>query len=110
MAGLLVLTACGQQLPKPECDTNPAFDGAALRCDAAVAGAVSRLVPDHPPIERIQFLFGSATPCCSVLVHEGVEQPVPEYVVFTYTDGSRRQYVPLTWSSRGLTLGEPAPY
>jgi hypothetical protein len=107
---LLVLAACAQRLPEPECDTNPTFAGAALTCEAAVAATLRALPADHPAIERIQFLYGSATPCCSRLYAEGEEQSVQGFVVFTYADDSERLYVPLAWWHDALSVGTPTPY
>ena len=105
---LFSLVGCGQAYPEPECDTNPHFGDSALRCEAAVETALGALPADHPAIEQIQFLFGSATPCCSTLRGQGEEVPIPGYVVFTY--GDAREYVPVAWWHDILTAGSPAPY
>ncbi len=109
-AGLVVLAGCGSHLPAPECDANPAFSGSPLTCDAAVAVALIGLTTDHPAIERVQFLYGSATPHTRPPFPEEDEQPVDAYVVFTYSDGSDRRYVPVVWWRDALTAGTPAAY
>jgi hypothetical protein len=104
------LVACGQPLPDAECDPNPAFVGSALTCGDAVTAAVAALPDEHPTIERIQFLYGSATPCCSRIYPRGEEQPVDGYVVFTYVDGAEREYVPVQWYGGKLSAGSLSDY
>ncbi len=108
---VLLVAGCGSSLLAPECDTNPLFAGSALTCESAVGAALQALPTDHSPIERIQFLYGSATPTIGGLFYaEGAEQPVSGYVVFTYADGADRQYVPVVWFDEKLSSGTPAPY
>lgn len=110
VAGVMLLVACGVRVPAPECDANPAFAGSALVCGDAVGAAVDALPTDRPTIERVQFLYGSATPCCSRLYRDGEEEPVNGYVVFTYVGGAEREYVPVVWFGGELSVGEPADY
>jgi hypothetical protein len=110
VAAVIVLAACGGPVPAPECDTNPLFAGSALSCGDAVAAALKALPADHSTIERVQFLFGSATPCCSRLYREGEEQPVIGHVIITYLGGAERQYVPVVWFGGELSAGTPAEY
>lgn len=106
----LTLTACGLVVPSPECDPPTGDDEGALTCEAAVRAATDVLPGDDtPPIDRIQFLYGSATPCCSHLYGPGEEAPVVGYVVFTYASGSR-EYVDVSLWHGDLTAGEPLPY
>lgn len=106
----LTLTACGFVLPSPECDPPTGDDQGALTCEAAVQAATGVLRDENtPPIDRIQFLYGSATACCSRLYGPGEEAPVIGYVVFTFATGSR-QYVDVSLWYGGLTAGEPLPY
>ncbi len=107
---LILLPACGPGLPAPECDAGTAPDEPALSCEVAVDAALGVVAPGHTAIQRIQFLYGSATPCCSYLVPEGEEAPVQGYVVFTYGDGSPREYVALTLWRGELEVAEPAAY
>ena len=108
---LLILAACGPMLPTPECDTNPAFAGVALTCDAAVKAAVAALPADHLPIERIQFLYGSATPFGHRrILAEGEEPSILGYVVFSYQGTSEREYVQTVLWHDTLTVESPAPY
>ena len=108
---VLLVAGCGSSLPAPECDTNPLFAGSALTCESAVAAAGQALPTDHPPIERIQFLYGSATPTTGGRLYaEDEEQPVNGYVVFTYAHGADRQYVPVVWFDEKLSSGTPASY
>lgn len=110
VAAVIVLVACGGPVPAPECDTNPLFAGSPLTCGDAVGAALDAWPGDHPTIERVQFLYGSATPCCSRIYREGEEQPVNGYVVFTYHAGAERQYVPVVWFGGELSVGTPAEY
>ncbi|MEO5987217.1 MAG: hypothetical protein ABIW50_05680 [Candidatus Limnocylindria bacterium] len=110
ISGLVVLAGCGSQHPAPECDPNPLFADSALTCDEAVAAAVSSLGEDHPAIERVQFLFGSATPYFPALLGQREEQPVDAYVVFTFSEGSEQQYVPVVWWRDALSVRSPAEY
>ena len=106
-ASLMILGGCG--LPTPECDTNPNVENAEeLPCAAAVGAALDALPPDHAQITRIQFLYGSATPCCSYVRLRGEDAPFRGYVVFTYLED--QEYVPVAWWQGELTAGDPAPY
>lgn len=110
IACLALLAACGT-LPKPECDPASQTENAPLGCDVAVSAALDILAADHPDVTRIQFLYGSAGPsdCGGILLPQSEEQPVCAYVVFTFTDRSRR-YVALTQWHGSLTAASPAPY
>jgi hypothetical protein len=107
---LVVLAACAPKLPTVECDTNPAFAGVALTCDAAVTEAIRALPADHPTIERIQFLYGSVTPWSHRRFVEEEDRSIYGYVVFSYAGSSARLYVPLAWWHDALSVGTPTPY
>jgi hypothetical protein len=106
----LTLTACGLVPPSPECDVPRGGDQRALTCEAAVHAAIG-VLPDEdtPQVNRIQFLYGSVTPCCSYLYGPGEEAPVDGYVVFTYASGSR-EYVDVSLWHGELNAGELLPY
>ncbi len=105
-ASLIILGGCG--LPTPECDANPNIENAEqLPCAVAVEAALDALPPDHPEIARIQFLYGSATPCCSYIYPQDEDPPVQGFVVFTYA--REQEYVPVWWWRGELTVGDPAP-
>lgn len=106
---LLILSGCGQGYPEPECDTNPHFEDSELRCSAAVEVALDAMPTEkHTAITRIQFLHGSATPCCSYLYPPDHEAPERGYVVFTFSGA--REYVPIEWWRGTLTAGPLAEY
>jgi hypothetical protein len=107
LATILFIAGCGQQLPRPECDPAESA-GSPLTCDTAVQAAVQALPPNHPGITRIQFGYGTANPGFGRALAR--DQPVYGYVVFTWADGSRRQYVQLTEWQGKLTVESPAPY
>jgi len=109
LVATIFLVACSGQLPKPECDPAETSDSV-LRCNEAVSAALRALPESHPPITRIQFGFGSVTPWRGPFPYPSGEQPVFGYVVFTWADGSRRQYVELTMRQGALTAGKPTPY
>jgi len=109
MGVALVLTACSPAV-QPECDPNTGPARADLSCDTAVPAALDALPADHPEITRIQFLYGSAIPCCSYVYPAGEEQPIQGYVVFTYADDASRQFVDVTSWHRELTVGPPTDY
>ncbi len=107
---LVLLVACGSQLPKAECDPGSQAANAPLRCDTAVNAALSALPGDHSTITRVQFLYGDARPYdCGAVPTTSDQTPVCAYVVFTFTDRSR-QYVALTQLHDSLTAASPAPY
>lgn len=106
---ILVLAACGQQLPAPECDPDPAFAGVALTCEVAVAAAVGTLPADHPAIKRIQFIRG-ASHCCRALLAEAVVPPLVAHVVFTFAGTAQRQQVRVEWQRGTLTAGSLTPW
>lgn len=64
----------------------------------------------HPPITRIQFLYGVTNPGKGRLLLPANQQIVYAYVVFTWADGSRRQQVDLTKLDGKLNVEGPAPY
>jgi hypothetical protein len=75
-----------------------------------VAAAASKLPEDHPWIERIQFLYGSAIPRTGgVLNLREEDAPIAGYVVFTYVTGSR-EYVDVSLWRDTLHVGAPLPY
>ena len=104
-----ILVACTAQLPKPECDPAETSDSV-LRCNEAVSAALGALAQSHPAITRIQFGYGSVTPWRGAFPYPSAEQPEFGDVVFTWADGSRRQYVDLTVWRRALTVGTLTPY
>jgi hypothetical protein len=108
LIGTLLLTACGQlQLPRPECDPKDTA-AAVLHCGEAVRAALGALSWNHPTITRIQFLYGSLRWWQGGFPNG--DQPTNGYVVFTWANGSRRQYVDLTVWHGALTVGKPTPY
>jgi len=109
LVATLLLAACGEQLPKPECDPAQTPESV-LTCDEAVRAAVGALPNGHPPITRIQFGYGSVTPTYFVGNYPAGDEPTYGYVVFTWADASRRQYVGLEVYHGQLTVGKPAPY
>ena len=109
LVATLFLAGCGQPLPKPECDPAQTPDSV-LTCDEAVRAALGALPNGHPPITRIQFGYGSLTGSSFLGSYPAGDQPTYGVVVFTWADGSRRQYVGLTVYHGQLTVGEPAPY
>jgi hypothetical protein len=110
LIAVVFLAACGQlSLPRPECDPGDTATSA-LHCDEAVRAALSSLPGNHPAITRIQFLYGSVTPGRGARAFPRGEQPVYAYVVFTWADASRRQYVDLTVYRGALMVGPPMPY
>ena len=109
LVATLFLAACGQQLPKPECDPAQTSESR-LSCGEAVRAALGALPNGHPPITRIQFGYGSLTPSFFVGSYPAGDQPTYGYVVFTWANGSRRQYVCLAVYHGQLTVGEPTPY
>jgi hypothetical protein len=104
-----VLSACLGGIPGVECDP-PEDEQARLTCADAV-NAASRALPAGTTafIDRIQFLYGSPTPCCSRLYGAGEEAPLVGYVVFTAADGSR-DYVGVSLWDGDLVTGAPMPY
>ena len=108
LVAVVFLAACGQlSLPRPECD--PADTATSvLHCNEAVRAALTSLPGNHPAITRIQFLYGSVTTPGGPPPFG--EQSVQAYVVFTWADASRRQYVDLTVYRGVLTVGPPMPY
>jgi hypothetical protein len=108
LIAVVFLAACGQlALPRPECDPKD-IATSVLHCDEAVRAALNSLPGSHPAITRIQFLYGGVTPwACGVFSRDN---RVCAYVVFTYADGSRRQYVGLTMRNGVLTVGAALPY
>ncbi len=106
----LTLTACGFAPPSPECDVPRGDAQRALTCERAVHAATG-VLPDEdaPRINRIQFLYGSATPCCSHLYGPATEATLDGYVVFTHAGGSQ-EYVGLSLRRGDLTAGQPLPY
>ncbi|TMB83523.1 MAG: hypothetical protein E6J39_06335 [Chloroflexi bacterium] len=109
LVATIFLVACSGQLPKPECDPAETRDSV-LRCNEAVNAAFRALPHSHPPITRIQFGYGSVTPWRGAIPYPSGDQPVYGYVVFTWGDGSRRQYVDLTVWRGALTVGTLTPY
>ncbi len=105
----MFLVACSGQLPRPECDAAETGESV-LRCNEAVSAALGVLPRRHAPIIRIQFGYGSVTPGLGGMLYPSGDQPVYGYVVFTWADGSRRQYVDLTVWRGALTAGRPTPY
>lgn len=102
---IFLLTACSQ-LPTPECDPAESA-GSVLGCREAVRAALAALPAGHATVTRIQFLYGSLGPGAPLL--QG-EQPTHGYVVFTWADGTRRQYVALTAFRGSLSVGALAAY
>ena len=94
----------------PECDPGMTVERGALTCRAAVDAALQVVPNERPRIERVQFLYGSATPWRGgVLLPEDEESPVLGYVVFTYATGLR-DYVDVTLWHGTISVGEPLPY
>lgn len=109
-ASVLVLSACGAQLPAPECDPASEEKDAPLRCHDAVRQAVQVLPPDHPDVTRVQFVYASFQPWQC-----GAGPPPPEgpgrlctHVVFTFADGSR-QYVGVNLFGDQIAVSSPWP-
>lgn len=105
----LLLAGCGLGAPAPECDPGGDWQRARLPCGVAVIAATSALPAGHPAITRTQFLYGSATPCCSRLYGDDEEVPVQGHVVFTY-EGGLREYVDVSVWHGELSIGTPETY
>ena len=106
---LVVLAGCGSTTPDAECDPGQPEGAARLSCELGVKAALAVLPADRPQITRVQFLFGSATPCCNSLYPSVDEPPVKGYVVFTY-EGGYREFISVTAYDGRLEVDEPRAY
>jgi hypothetical protein len=104
-AGVLVLSACAQQLPAAECDP---LAEASLPCEKAVRVAAQALPNDHPPVMRVQFLSGYFSSGCGAVLLQGVNDQLCTSVVFTFVDSSR-QYVGVYLDGDQLAVDGPWP-
>ena len=109
LALAFLIAGCGLAGPEPECQTGMEHQTAVLTCGVAVTAARAELSVDHPPITRIQFLYGSTEPCCSRLVRADEIAPLQAYVVFTYSTGARES-VDLAALPHELITGNPKDY
>jgi hypothetical protein len=107
IAATLVLVACSQPLPTPQCDRHDTPDNP-LGCQRAVSAALRALPVDHPRITRIQFLYGSPTVGGCGAVPTVIRQ-ICSYVIFTWADGSPRKFVAVVWSEGSIAVASPAP-
>lgn len=106
-AVFVVAAAWAVSQPVPECPPH-ADQTASLSCELAVTEALSALPADHPPVMRIQFLYGSLIPYFPALLGSG-QQATIGVVKFTYEDGSR-EYVDVAAGHGELIAAAPLAY
>ncbi len=105
----IVLSGCLSAVPGPQCDRGTTPEQRELSCNAAVDGALAKVADRHAAIGRIQFLYGCARPCGSVLRQGNLGPPPTGYVVLTYGDGSA-EYIAVTLTDTGVDVAEPVDY